>query len=271
MTTMREIFEETQWPLLEEEEAAFNLIMEADDDEIMEAFTEEDANRLDFLADLLDAAARGPLSEEQALALEGLGAWIKKKAGAVKKKLAPGTKMVFGRVVKVGKAVGGAAKAVGKAAVTAKRGVQAHSFRFTAAGKQARQAAKKVRDTYGRAAGKKSYGAAKGTYKSASRAGESHKYAAGQAAKAQSKTDKRAKASEYGPLDKEGKAKAKAVGGKPQRSKKAAPKKGAPVAKGKGKKAATVPKGKKGTGKKKRKTESMQDVFNLVEMSDTAI
>jgi len=267
MTTMQEIFEGTRGPLLEEEGAALDLILEADDDEILEAFTESDADRLDFLADLLDAAARGPLTEEQELALEGLGSWIKKKAGAVKKKLAPGTKMVFGKVVKVGKAAVGAAKAVGHAAVTAKRGAQAHTFRFTAAGKQARAAAKKVRDTHGRAAGKKSYGAAKETYKAASRAGESHKYAAGQAAKAQGKTDKKAKAAEYGPLDKAGKAKAKAVGGKPQRAKKAASKKnvrptGALASKGKGKKAAP---------RKGRKHESMQDVFNLVEMGDTTI
>lgn len=261
MTTMREIFEGTQGPLLEEESAALDLILEAEDDEIMEAFTAGDADRLDFLADLLDAAARGPLTEEQALALEGLGSWIKKKAGAVKKKLAPGTKMVFGKVVKVGKAVGKAAKAVGRAAVTAKRGTQAHTFRFTAAGKQARAAAKKVRDTKGRAAGKKSWATAKETYKAASRAGETRGYAAGQAAKAQSKTDKRTRAAEYGPMDKAAKAKAKAVGGKPQRAKNAAPKKGAPV-----------PKGKKAPPRKgRRKNESMQDVFNLVEMGDTEI
>jgi len=264
MTTMNEIFEGTQGPLLEEEEAAFALILEADDDEILEAFDEGDADRLDFLADLLDAAARGPLTEEQALALEGLGSWIKKKAGAVKKKLAPGTKMVFGKVVKVGKAAVGAAKAVGHAAVTAKRGVQAHSFRFTAAGKQARQAAKKVRDTHGRAAGKASYGAAKGTYKAASRAGESHKYAAGQAAKAQGKTDKRARAAEYG-TNAERAPKKKAPG------KKAAAKRVPPKQVPAKRKSAPIPKGKKGAGKKKRRTESMQDVFNLVEMGDTTI
>lgn len=251
MTTMNEVFAGAQEPIFEEEGAALDLILEAADEDVLAYFEEADADRLDFLADLLDAAARGPLSEAQQLALEGLGSWVKKKAGAIKKKLAPGTKMVFGKVVKVGKGAVGAAKAVGKAAVTAKRGVQAHTFRFTAAGKQARAAAKKVRDTHGRAAGKKSYGAAKETYKAASRAGESRKYAAGQAAKAQSKTDKRARAAEYGPLDKAGKAKAKAVGGKP-RGKKAAPVKGASA--GKGKKAAPS----KG---KRRRAESMDDVF----------
>ena len=263
MTTMNEVFASAQGPLFEEESAALDLILEAEDDEIMEAFTEGDADRLDFLADLLDAAARGPLTEEQALALEGLGSWIKKKAGAVKKKLAPGTKMVFGKVVKVGKAVGKAAKAVGRAAVTAKRGTQAHTFRFTAAGKQARQAAKKVRDTHGRAAGKKSYGAAKETYKAASRAGETRGYAAGQAAKAQSKTDKRARAAEYGPNSE--KSPKKRAPEKKAAAKRVPPKQAPAKAK------APIPKGKKGTGKRKRRTESMQDVFNLVEMGDTAI
>jgi hypothetical protein len=262
MTTMNEVFAGAQEPIFEEEGAALDLILEAADEDVLAYFEEADADRLDFLADLLDAAARGPLSEAQQLALEGLGSWVKKKAGAIKKKLAPGTKMVFGKVVKVGKAAVGAAKAVGHAAVTAKRGVQAHSFRFTAAGKQARQAAKKVRDTHGRAAGKKSYGAAKETYKSASRAGESHKYAAGQAAKAQGKTDKRAKAAEYG-ANAEKASKKKAPGKKA--SVKKAPPKQVPAKK----KASPMPKGKKGAPRKSRKHESMQDVFNLVEMGDT--
>lgn len=243
MGTMTEIFAGAQAQLFEEADAdALALIMEADEAWIEERFELADADRLDFYADLLEAAARGPLTEQQQMALEGLRDFVKKK-------LAPGTKMVFGKVVKVGKGAVGAAKAVGKAAVTARRGVQAHTFRFTAAGKQARAAAKKVRDTKGSAAGKKSWATAKDTYKAASRAGETRGYAASQAAKAQGKTDKRTKAAEYGPKDKaSGKAPAKKV----------APKR-APGAKG------------KKAGRKGRKQESMQDVFNLVEMDDTTI
>jgi hypothetical protein len=246
MGTMNEIFAAAQAPLFEaEDEAALDAIVEADEAWIAEHFEAADADRLDFYADLLEAAARGPLTEQQQLALEGLRSFIKKK-------LAPGTKMVFGKVVKVGKAAVGAAKAVGKAAVTAKRGVQAHTFRFTAAGKQARAAAKKVRDTKGRAAGKKSWATAKETYKAASRAGETRGYAAPQTAKAQGKTDKRTKTAEYGPLDKAGKAKAKAVGGKPQRGRK-----GAPPAKGK-----------KAPTRRGRKGESMEAVFGMIEAVD---
>ena len=261
METMQEIFAATQAPLFEDGEDALDLILEADDDTILEDFEEEDADRLDFLADLLEAAARAPLSEQQALALEGLGSWLKKKAGAVKKKLAPGTKMVFGKVVKVGKGAVGAAKATGRAAVTAKRGVQAHTFRFTAAGKQARAAAKKVRDTKGRAAGKASYGAAKETYKAASRAGETRGYAAGQAAKAQAGVDKRSKAKQYGPAGAPAKKRAAAP-------KAASPVKKAPPKKGAPKKAAPKRAPVKGKGGKKKRMESMQDVFNMLETMD---
>lgn len=243
---------------------SLDLIMESDDDIVLAYFDESDADRLDFLADLLDAAAAGTLTEQQELALEGLKSWFQKKKEAVKKRLPPGTKMVFGKIVKVGKGAVGAAKAVGRAAVTAKRGVQAHTYGFTKAGKQAKAAAKKVRDTHGRAAGKASYGAAKRTYQAASRAGETRGYAASQASKAQGKTDKKAKAAEYGDNAAPSKKKAPA---------KKAPAQKAPAQKSPSKKAPAKKPTKKvpvndkkaPPKKRKRRVESMEDVFRMVE------
>jgi hypothetical protein len=248
MDTMQEIFAGAQAPLFEEADAdALALIAGADEATIAACFEAADADRLEFLAGLLEAAAQGPLSAQQQVALEGLRDFVRKK-------LAPGTKMVFGKVVKVGKAAGHAAVTTGRAAVAAKRGVQAHAFRFTQAGKQARTAAKRIRDTHGRAASQASYAAAKGTYQAASRAGETHRYAAAQAAKAQAGTDLRARAAEYG-SDRAAPRKKRSAAAAPTDREQAATK-------------ATGGKG-KASGRRARRVEDMDTIFRGMTEGDT--
>jgi hypothetical protein len=233
---MRHIIEsmESAW----EEVEFFEAILEADDDLLDEVFDDDDVAHLEHLAQLISAAEAGALSEDQDDVLEGLKSWLTKKKKQFVRKLPPGTKMVFGKIVKVGKAVGGAAKKAAAGAqtgarkvVAAKRAVQGAAYRFTDAGKKARAAAKKVSDTKGRKAGEASWQASKQTYKKNVKAGESHTFAASQAQKAGGQ---------------------RAGGNKPRKAKATAPS------------ASPAPVKKKGAPRK-RKTK-MEDVFADVEM-----
>lgn len=233
MTTMRDLFEAAEFV---DETSVIEDLLALDEDDLVAVFSEADASQLDDLADLFESHAEGLLDEDEGEALEAGWGWIMEKAavarkrgapvkapaakkrtravpgvkpavrrkGAVKGKLKPGEKMVFGKVVKVGRAIkkgagmlSRAAHAVGRAAVAAKRGVQAHTFAFSKAGKQTRALAKKVRETHGRAAAKAVHGASKAAYQAASRSGESRGYAKKQAGQAAAAALKKSKAAKY--------------------------------------------------------------------------
>lgn len=187
---MRELFE--AWERAHAEVECFEAILAADADLLDEVFDADDVERLAVLADLIAAAEADALVEDQDDMLEGLRSWLSQKKRQVVRKLPPGAKMVFGKIVRGGKVVGGAAKTaaaavqkgVGKA-VAAKRAVQGAAYRFTDAGQKARAAAKKVADTKGRKAGAAAWQASQAAYKKHVGAGESHAYAAAQAQKAQ--------------------------------------------------------------------------------------
>jgi hypothetical protein len=192
MTTMNDLFESME--TAQDEAEFFDAILEADDDLLDEVFDEEDVERLEIFAQLIGAAEAGALSEDQDDMLEGFRSWMAKKKTQIAGKLPPGAKMVFGKIVKGGKVVGGAAKkavagaqkAVQKG-VAAKRAVQGAAYRFTDAGKKAHAAAKKVADTKGRKAGDAAWKASRETYKKHIKGGESHTYATAQAQKAASR------------------------------------------------------------------------------------
>lgn len=189
MSTMADLFEcqENAW----DEAEFFEAILMADDDLLDEVFDADDVDRLETLAQIIGAAEAGALSEDQDDLLEGFRSWLAKKKTQLVRKLPPGAKMVFGKIVQGGKVVGGAAKkavagaqkAVQKG-VAAKRAVQGAAYRFTDAGQKARAAAKKVADTKGRKAGAAAWKASQDTYKKHVKGGESHAYAAAQAQKA---------------------------------------------------------------------------------------
>jgi hypothetical protein len=189
MMTMNDLFESME--TAQDEAEFFDAILEADDDLLDEVFDEEDVERLAIMAQLIGAAETEALSEDQDDMLEGFRSWLAKKKTQIAGKLPPGAKMVFGKIVKGGKVVGGAAKkavagaqkAVQKG-VAAKRAVQGAAYRFTDAGKKAHAAAKKVADTKGRKAGDAAWKASQDTYKKHVKGGESHAYATAQAQKA---------------------------------------------------------------------------------------
>jgi hypothetical protein len=229
---MKNLIESTERALAEVE--FFEAILDADDDFLDETFDADDVARLEALADLIGACEDGVLSEDDDDLMEGLRSWLFKKKKQFVRKLPPGAKMVFGKIVKGGKVVGGAAKkaaaGVQKAVqkgVAAKRAVQGAAYRFTDAGQKARAAAKKVADTKGRKAGAAAWQKSQETYKKHVKAGESHSFAASQAQKSGARA---------------------AVGGKPQPRKSKAPAPAAP---------APV---KKKSAPRKRKTK-MEDVF----------
>lgn len=244
---MRHLIESMESALAEVE--FFEAILAADDASLDEAFDADDVARLEALADLIEAYEDGVLSEDDDDLLEGLRSWLFKKKKQLVRKLPPGAKMVFGKIVQGGKVVGGAAKkaaaGVQKAVqkgVAAKRAVQGAAYRFTGAGQKARAAAKKVADTKGRKAGAAAWQKSQETYKKHVKAGESHAFAASQAQKA----------------------KAKAGGGKPRLTKPAAaPSSGTMPGTGarkKGKPAQAPAPAKKTSAPRKRKTK-MEDVF----------
>lgn len=232
---MKNLIESTERALAEVE--FFEAILDADDDILDETFDADDVARLEALADLIGACEDGVLSEDDDDLMEGLRSWLLKKKKQFVRKLPPGAKMVFGKIVKGGKVVGGAAKkaaaGVQKAVqkgVAAKRAVQGAAYRFTDAGQKARAAAKKVADTKGRKAGAASWQKSQETYKKHVKAGESHAFASSQAQKSGARA---------------------AVGGKkPQPRKAKAPAPAAPAP-------APV---KKKSAPRKRKTK-MEDVF----------
>jgi hypothetical protein len=184
--TMRHLIESMESALAEVE--FFEAILAADDAVLDEAFDADDVARLEALADLIGAYEDGVLSEDDDDLLEGLRSWLFKKKQQLVRKLPPGAKMVFGKIVKGGKVVGGAAKkaaaGVQKAVqkgVAAKRAVQGAAYRFTDAGQKARAAAKKVAATKGRKAGAAAWQKSQDTYKKHVKAGESHAFASSQA------------------------------------------------------------------------------------------
>lgn len=246
---MRHIIEsmESAW----EEVEFFEAILEADDDLLDEVFDDDDVAHLEHLAQLISAAEAGALSEDQDDVLEGLKSWLTKKKKQFVRKLPPGTKMVFGKIVKVGKAVGKAAGTAARGAqtgarkvVAAKRAVQGAAYRFTDAGKKARAAAKKVSDTKGRKAGEASWQASKQTYKKNVKAGESHTFAASQAQKAGSRT----------------------AGSKPKLTKPVAAPNSKTMpgtgARKKGKPTQATGPAKKGAPRKRKANAKMEDIFN---------
>jgi hypothetical protein len=227
---MKNLIESTETAL--EDVEFFEAILDADDDILDETFDADDVARLEALADLIGACEDGVLSEDDDDLMEGLRSWLLKKKKQLVRKLPPGAKMVFGKIVKGGKVVGGAAKkaaaGVQKAVqkgVAAKRAVQGAAYRFTDAGQKARAAAKKVADTKGRKAGAAAWQKSQETYKKHVKAGESHAFASSQAHKEKAK-----------------------AAGKPRKSKAPAPAAPAP---------APV---KKKSAPRKRKTK-MEDVF----------
>lgn len=198
------------------------MLVHAPADILRESFSPEEADLLESYAHLIESEAFDVLTEDEALQLEGIRKLIGKVKEKVKSKIPPGMKMVFGKLVKVGKAVGKGAKAAGKAAVAtgkavgkaakavgkagaavgrtavkAKRGAQARTYAFSKAGKEARKLAKEVRKTHGREAAEKIKKASKETYQKASRAGETAEYARGQAAAAGKGASKKVTKAKY--------------------------------------------------------------------------
>jgi hypothetical protein len=193
---MKNLIESTELALAEVE--FFEAILDADDDILDETFDADDVARLEALADLIGACEDGVLSEDDDDLMEGLRSWLLKKKKQLVRKLPPGAKMVFGKIVKGGKVLGQAAKATAsgvqagargvqagaRKVVAAKRAVQGAAYRFTDAGKKARAASKRLSNTKGRKAGDAAWQASKDTYKKHMKAGESHTYATSQAQKA---------------------------------------------------------------------------------------
>jgi hypothetical protein len=253
--TMRHLIESMESALAEVE--FFEAILAADDASLDEAFDADDVARLEALADLIGACEDGVLSEDDDDLMEGLRSWLLKKKKQFVRKLPPGAKMVFGKIVKGGKVLGQAAKATAsgvqagargvqagaRKVVAAKRAVQGAAYRFTDAGKKARAASKRLSDTKGRKAGDAAWQKSQDTYKKHVKAGESHAFASSQA-QAQ-------------------KAKAKAGGGKPKLTKPAAaPSSETMPGTGARKKSkpAQAPAPAKKSAPRKRKTK-MEDVF----------
>jgi len=191
------------------------MLVHSTPDVLSEVFSVEDAEMLEEYALLVEDEDLGLLTEDSEVQLEGIRDALKKVKDKVKSKIPDGMKMVFGKLVKIGKATGKAAvatgkaavatgkavskgaKAVGRTAVKAKRGAQAGTYAFSKAGKDARKLAKDVRDTHGREAAKQVKKASKDAYQKASRAGETSKYASGQAASAAKGANKKVKKAVY--------------------------------------------------------------------------